>query len=90
MVDLYAQLPELRAELQEYIESNNDTNADGEILDSDEDEDGNLRGFVVDEDGEEGDEEEEGEEGDDYEEVQDEYGDAEGGGGFDVETDEDQ
>ena len=63
MVDLYAQLPEIRRELQDYIESTADTNAEGELVDSDEDEDGNLRGFVVDGD-DEGDEEEGDEEGD--------------------------
>lgn len=80
MVDLYAQLPEIRRELQDYIENNADTNAEGELVDSDEDEDGNLRGFVVDGDDEEGDEEEE-EEGDEGEEGEGDYQNGEGEGG---------
>ena len=76
--DLYSQLPEIRADLQQYLADH--TNEHGELVDSDEDDEGNLRGFVV-EDEDEGDGEEEGE--GDYDEDDDE----EGGEGGD-ETDE--
>ena len=75
--------------MQQYLADHANTNERGELVDSDEDDEGNLRGFVV-EDEEEGDEEVEGDYDDDEEgegDGENEDEDEEGGGGGD-ETDE--
>ena len=60
MDSLYAQMPDVRAELKAHVEESFHTNAEGDLVASDEDENGNLKGFVASEDEDEEEEEEEG------------------------------
>ena len=65
---LYKQLPEIGAQLQAHVEALWDVDGDGEIIDSETDENGNLVGFVVDDEDDEGADFREGDETEEEEE----------------------